>query len=46
MKAFWQLNDAAFGDGTLSGHMKQLISVAVALATQCPRCIEFHTKAP
>jgi AhpD family alkylhydroperoxidase len=45
MKAFWQINDAAFADGALSGPMKQLISVAVALTTQCPYCIALHTKA-
>lgn len=45
MKAFWQFNDAAFGDGALSGKVKQLISVAVGLTTQCPYCIALHTKA-
>lgn len=45
MTAFWQFNDAAFADGALSGKVKQLISVAVALTTQCPYCIALHTKA-
>jgi AhpD family alkylhydroperoxidase len=45
MKAFWEFNDAAFAEGALSGRVKQLISVAVALTTQCPYCIALHTKA-
>jgi AhpD family alkylhydroperoxidase len=45
MKAFRQFNDATFADGALSGKVKQLISVAVALTTQCPYCIALHTKA-
>jgi AhpD family alkylhydroperoxidase len=45
MKAFWAFDKAAFADGALSGLQKQLIAVAVALTTQCPYCIELHTKA-
>ena len=45
MKAFRDLDKAAFADGALSGQHKQLIAVAVALTTQCPYCIELHTKA-
>lgn len=44
MKAFWAFDKAAFADGALTGHHKQLIAVAVALTTQCPYCIEIHTK--
>ena len=44
MKAFWDFNNATFADGALSGKMKQLIAVAVALTTQCPYCIELHIK--
>ncbi|MGN6269105.1 MAG: carboxymuconolactone decarboxylase family protein [Sphingomonas sp.] len=44
MKAFWAFDKAAFADGALSGRQKQLIAVAVALTTQCPYCIEIHTK--
>lgn len=45
MQAFWQFDKAAFADGALTGVQKQIISVAVALTTQCPYCIEIHTKA-
>jgi len=44
MKAFWAFDKASFADGALSGREKQLIAVAVALTTQCPYCIELHTK--
>ncbi|WP_240057399.1 carboxymuconolactone decarboxylase family protein [Paraburkholderia azotifigens] len=43
-KTFWAFNDAAFAEGALSVQQKQLIAVAVALTTQCPYCIELHTK--
>ncbi len=45
MKAFWAFDKAAFAEGALSVQNKQLIAVAVALTTQCPYCIELHTKA-
>jgi AhpD family alkylhydroperoxidase len=45
MKAFWAFDKAAFAEGALSAQQKQLIAVAVALTTQCPYCIELHTKA-
>lgn len=44
MDAFNALCDAVFADGALPRKTKELIAVAVALATQCPYCIEFHTK--
>ena len=34
-----------FADGALDQKTKQLIAVAVAHVTQCPYCIEGHTKA-
>ena len=43
--AFLRLSDAVFRDGALSRKTKQLIAVAVAHVTQCPYCIEGHTKA-
>lgn len=43
--AFHQLSDAVFRDGALSRKTKQLIAVAVAHVTQCPYCIQGHTKA-
>ncbi|EIM03768.1 MULTISPECIES: carboxymuconolactone decarboxylase family protein [Rhodanobacter] len=45
MKAFWAFDKAAFAEGALDVRQKQLIAVAVALTTQCPYCIEIHTKA-
>lgn len=45
MQAFWAFDKAAFADGALDARQKQLIAVAVALTTQCPYCIEIHTKA-
>lgn len=45
MMAFWAFDKAAFADGVLGVRQKQLIAVAVALTTQCPYCIELHTRA-
>jgi AhpD family alkylhydroperoxidase len=45
MKGFWAFDKAVFAEGALTGQQKQLIAVAVALTTQCPYCIELHTKA-
>ena len=45
MKGFWAFDKAVFAAGALSAQQKQLIAVAVALTTQCPYCIELHTKA-
>jgi AhpD family alkylhydroperoxidase len=44
LKPFWAFNKAVFTDGALTTREKQLIAVAVALTTQCPYCIEIHTK--
>ena len=43
--AFRQFGDAVFRDGALPRKTKQLIAVAVAHVTQCPYCIQGHTKA-
>lgn len=45
MKAFWAFDKAAFAAGALDAQQKQLIAVPVALTTQCPYCIEVHTRA-
>ncbi|GHB01667.1 carboxymuconolactone decarboxylase family protein [Modicisalibacter luteus] len=45
MDAFWAFDKAAFEEGALSSKTKQLLAVAVAMTTQCPYCIELHTKA-
>ncbi len=43
--AFRQFSQAVFMEGALSRKTKQLIAVAVAHVTQCPYCIQDHTKA-
>jgi AhpD family alkylhydroperoxidase len=43
--AFRQFSETVFKDGALSRRVKQLIAVAVAHVTQCPYCIQGHTKA-
>lgn len=43
--AFHQFSQTVFQEGALPRKMKQLIAVAVAHVTQCPYCIEGHTKA-
>jgi AhpD family alkylhydroperoxidase len=42
--AFRQFSEAVFKDGALPRKTKQLIAVAVAHVTQCPYCIQGHTK--
>jgi AhpD family alkylhydroperoxidase len=43
--AFDAFGKAVFADGALSTKAKQIIAVAVAHVTQCPYCINGHTKA-
>jgi len=43
--AFRAFSKAVFQDGALPAKTKQLIAVAVAHVTQCPYCIQGHTKA-
>lgn len=42
--AFEAFSKAVFADGALPEVTKQLIAVAVAHTTQCPYCIDGHTK--
>src|SRR5205085_9268357 len=46
--AAWQgfvaFDKAAMADGALSAKTKELIALGVAMTTQCPYCIEIHTK--
>jgi AhpD family alkylhydroperoxidase len=42
--AFEAFSRAVFADGALPGKAKQLIAVAVAHTTQCPYCINGHTR--
>ena len=43
--AFQALSAKVFADGALPSKTKQVIAVAVAHVTQCPYCIQGHTKA-
>lgn len=43
--AFEAFSRQAFADGALPAKTKQLIAVAVAHVTQCPYCIQGHTRA-
>ena len=43
--AFEAFGRQVFADGALPAKTKQLIAVAVAHVTQCPYCIQGHTRA-
>src|ERR1043165_5835061 len=43
-KAFAAFDEAAFKYGVIPLKQKELMAVAVALTTQCPYCIEIHSK--
>lgn len=43
-EAFEGFSKAVFAEGALPEKTKQLIAVAVAHTTQCPYCIDGHTK--
>ncbi|MGX4688444.1 carboxymuconolactone decarboxylase family protein [Streptomyces sp. JNUCC 63] len=43
-EAFENFNRAVFAEGALPEKTKQLIAVAVAHVTQCPYCIQGHTR--
>ena len=43
-KGFVAFDEAAFKEGAIPLKYKELMAVAVALTTQCPYCIEIHTK--
>ena len=45
LDAFETFSRAAFADGALPAKIKQIIAVAAAHMTQCPYCINGHTKA-
>ena len=44
MNEFVAFDEAALAEGAIPGRYKELMALAVAFATQCPYCIEFHTK--
>ena len=43
-KAFVAFDEAVMKNGVIPLKYKELIAVAVALTTQCPYCIEIHSK--
>ena len=43
-KAFVAFDDAVVRGGVIPLKYKELIAVAVALTTQCPYCIDIHTR--
>ena len=43
-KRFVAFDEAAYGEGAIPHKYKELMAVAVALTTQCPYCIEIHSK--
>jgi AhpD family alkylhydroperoxidase len=43
-KAFWAFDKAAMAPGAISSKHKELIALGVAFTTQCPYCIEIHSK--
>ena len=43
-KKFVEFDAAALSDGAIPVKYKELMAVAVALTTQCPYCIDLHTK--
>ncbi len=44
MKAFQAFDAAALADGAIPVKYKELMACAVAFTTQCPYCIEIHSK--
>ena len=44
IKAFWAFDKAAMSAGAIPSKYKELMALAVALTTQCPYCIDIHTK--
>ena len=43
-KAYVEFDKQALSEGALPQKIKRLIAIAVAHTTQCPFCIDFHTK--
>ena len=42
MKAFWELHKAVTADGALDTKTKELIALAISVATHCDDCIAHH----
>lgn len=44
IKAFWAFDKAAMAAGAIPVKYKELMALGVAFTTQCPYCIDIHTK--
>ncbi|MEN1969721.1 carboxymuconolactone decarboxylase family protein [Lentibacillus sp. N15] len=44
MQAFSTFNEAVFKEGALTNKQKEIIAVSVAHVTECPYCIDSHTR--
>ena len=44
MAAFSQLHKASVSDGALSGKVKELIALGIAITVRCEGCIAFHVR--
>jgi len=44
IKAFWAFDKAAMAAGAIPSKYKELMALAIAFTTQCPYCIDIHTK--
>lgn len=42
IKRFFNLDDAAYQDGTLDGKTKQLLGLVASLVLRCNDCIDYH----
>ncbi|MBI3144623.1 MAG: carboxymuconolactone decarboxylase family protein [Pseudogulbenkiania sp.] len=45
MKGFGQMSRAAHSEGALSDKSKELIALAIGIASRCQGCLAFHAKA-
>lgn len=43
-QGFLAWDKAVMADGAIPAKTKELIAIAVAMTTQCPYCIDIHTK--
>ena len=45
MKAFGELGAATYADGALDTKAKELIALAIGVASRCDGCVAYHAKA-
>jgi AhpD family alkylhydroperoxidase len=45
MKAFYALSHSSSEPGALESKIKEIIAIAIGVATHCDECIAFHTQA-